>query len=207
MQKRADPLTSSVLPICSACHSHRVVSGVLPARKWSESAAGSPHDSPHRHDPREVEQTGQPDAGRPLHSPVPPAPHPGPAGRWPRQWRFLLWNRGKHPASALRKWCRGLPSRSSRECSASVLESEVFHASPRFNTRCVPWFHKRSASGEASSVLDPGGRRTMGLSKRCRAGQNVVRAIWLLQIHRSWRTRRLCATQRNRLTPVQRDAG
>ncbi len=49
-----------------------------------------------------------------------------------------------------------------------------------------------------SSLLDPGGRGTMGLSGRSRAGQNVVRAIESSRSCRSGRTEHLCATQRHR---------
>ena len=41
----------------------------------------------------------------------------------------------------------------------------------------MPWFHNESASGEASSLLDPGGRGALGLNKRRRAGQGGVRAF------------------------------
>ena len=52
----------------------------------------------------------------------------------------------------------------------AVLEREVLNAGPRLNARCIPWFHKRNASGGASSVLDPDGRGTMGLREGSRAG-------------------------------------
>ena len=54
-----------------------------------------------------------------------------------------------------------------------VEERRARNASPRLDARCVPWFHNGSASGGASSLLDRGGRGTMGLSGGRRAGQEV----------------------------------
>ncbi len=45
-------------------------------------------------------------------------------------------------------------------------ERRVRNAGPRLDARGVPWRHRGSASGGASSVLDPGGRSTLGLSNR-----------------------------------------
>ena len=50
----------------------------------------------------------------------------------------------------------------------------ILNADPRSNARRVPRFHGRSASGGASSVLDPGGRGTLGLSRERRAGQDGI---------------------------------
>src|SRR6218665_2307631 len=69
--------------------------------------------------------------------------------------------------------------------SVSVLEREVLYADPRSDARCVPWCHDRNASGGASSLLDRGGRGTMGLSGRgaCRQGCGSSRPpLWVGQI-------------------------
>jgi hypothetical protein len=98
------------------------------------------------------------------------------------------------------------PSPYRGDCGPRVLERSVLHASPRSNACRVPWFDKE-APPAASSLLDPGGCGTLGLSGRSRAGHDVVRAIESLQTCRSRRVERLCATQRRRPSPVQRDAG
>ena len=75
-----------------------------------------------------------------------------------------MWNHGIPCASALGISFADSLSHERGECSADVLVRGARNAGPRSGARCVPWFLERGASGEASSVLDPGGRGAMGLS-------------------------------------------
>ena len=94
----------------------------------------------------------------------------GPAARSGRDGRTAFpWRMARIPRPAP----RFLPARENSSCSK---RDEPWECRPGGLKKRVlyagPWFHNRSASGGASSLLDPGGRGTMGLSGRSRAGRD-----------------------------------